>query len=178
LIIAKTNTTTQAILQAFMPNGTAWDGTIPSQEQGQNLAFNLAGNILASVSTMMNKELAFLQTNTIMPNAVVSMSKAISGLLTEYLSTNSIYPSATLLFNKELAFWKYENFFTSATSTMTKALKITLYELFDFVLIHASNIMVPTWLAMTIDVAVAIGVLALVLAITGISLVVLRKRRN
>ena len=29
-IIAYANTTTQAIWQAFMPNGTAWDGTIPS----------------------------------------------------------------------------------------------------------------------------------------------------
>lgn len=160
---------------------TAWDlnfriyGELIS---GQNLAFELSQTILLSANSVFNKELAFLQTNTIQPSDVASMSKAISGILTEYLNTNSIYPTANLLFNKELGFWKIENIFPSASSTMSKALKITLYELFDFVLIHSSVTMTPSWLAMTIDVAVAIAVIALVIAITGIGLVVLRRRRE
>jgi len=49
-IIAYANTTTQAVWQAFMPNGTAWDGTIPAQGNGQDLTFTLSENLYPSAN--------------------------------------------------------------------------------------------------------------------------------
>lgn len=168
----------------FAKNGFVGDNEVsihadytPSGE-GQNVTFGLTENLYLSAYNHLGKELAFQTSSSFYPSGTGFFWKAISGILAEFVSTNTIYPTANLLFNKELAFWKYENLFNSATSTMTKAIQLTLFELFDIVKLHASNIMLPGWTALTIEIAVAIGVLALVLAICGISLVVLRRRRD
>jgi hypothetical protein len=54
-VIAYANTTTQAIWQAFYPNGTAWDGTVPSE--GETLSSY--GSVTPSFAASSSKALTF-----------------------------------------------------------------------------------------------------------------------
>jgi len=71
-IIAYGNTTTQAIWQAFMPNGTAWDGTIPAQ--GNEVTFILSENLFpyannqATFQITAGQNVTFTLSNSIYPS--------------------------------------------------------------------------------------------------------------
>ena len=107
-----------------------------------------------------------------MPSATGTMNKAIGYLVT---GTVNLWDAMTKRMSLTFIQESLINFADSGTSAIS--LIVTVFENYGTIIIQASSTL-ATIITTTIDMAIAIGVLALVLSITGISLVVLRKRRG
>lgn len=107
-IIAYANTTTQADWKAFMPNGTVWDGTIPSGPSGQDLTFPLSQSILISAYNALAKELGFQSSSLILPSSMgyfwKSLPFQVTGGINFYESTN-IYRALAFLSSGVISFF-------------------------------------------------------------------------
>lgn len=88
-IIAYANTTTQAIWQAFYPNGTAWDGTIPSA--GTSLTW--LGSAVLTFTTNTLKTWSFSRTGTA---TLTFLTETIANFVSE--QALNFYGSALLTF--------------------------------------------------------------------------------
>jgi hypothetical protein len=98
-IIAYANTTTQAVWQAFMPNGTVWDGTIPAQ-----------GGTALSLSGLIPIVFTITHLNTWIFNRYSTITMTYT--LTDWHTfTENIFSSLTVTFNllseKTVSFFKY-----------------------------------------------------------------------
>lgn len=107
------------------------------------------------------------------PSAYSTINKALGFQL-----SGTTYGFAPQFLGKELLFGLTETIQFWDSAIALKAFILTLFEKFEPVHIDSYLSFTLPIAALTLDIAVAIGVLALVLSITGISMVFLRRRRD
>lgn len=175
--------------ESIFPSGTGYfwkavgfqaiETILPSSSSSFNKAveFLTSGAIILWDSTAKVMSLSFIQIDIINFWETSQMAKAMGAVVSEYLSGGILQLASTHYFNKELAFLNdgLVSFSSSASSTIS--IVVAAFESFGTFIITSSSTL-TTIITATIDMALAIGALALILSITGIGVIFLRRRRD